>query len=389
MKIVFILSDALRHDYIQYMPFLKEMSEEYIYYKNVTPGIGFCEISEYLTGISSLDNGNLFQITFTGKYDCRKFKTSAKINNICNHIPRLRRYTQRAFEKYLKHHINDFDDRDILQVRYNIPIDMINFFQPTESRLDYDSEDFFPESNLFQYLGKHGYSYDIDDFVKHNKIIGTDEERLSRLNKKIQNRELADFTMLYIGVGEIAHMTGTLDVEFHDKLAEYDRCLKNSKDLLDNIYGDEYRFIILGDHGMVDIEKYININPLLHKLKVQCNLKIGEDFIYFIDSTALRIWVNEKEKLLQCDAVIRDFLKNELDDIHIQNNFYGDLIYMLKPGKVFFPDFFNTKKNKGMHGYTNEICEQKGLCVIIGAEEHKVIDNLELKNAKNIITDLL
>ena len=51
MNIVFILSDALRHDYIEHMPYLKKMSEENIYYENVKPGIGFCEISEYITDI--------------------------------------------------------------------------------------------------------------------------------------------------------------------------------------------------------------------------------------------------------------------------------------------------------------------------------------------------
>lgn len=389
MKIVFILSDALRNDYIQYMPFLNKMSESHTYYKNVIPGVGFCEISEYVTGIESIKNGNLFQITFSGKYGKPQFRFASRINKISNYIPRVRRYTYQLFDKYLSRHERDFLHKDILKVRYNIPIDMLNYFRPTESRFEYDSEDFFPESNLFVQLRKSGKTYDIDDFVQHNKIKGTDEERLERLNNKIKNKKLADFTLLYIGKGEIAHMTGTTNVEFHKKLREYDNMLEKTKMLLDSSYKDDYCFIILGDHGMVDIEEYIDVRPLLKRLEGEVGLIVGEDYVYFIDSTAFRVWIKDSGKKDECNNIIYEYLKNDLDDLEINSSSYGDLIYVLQPGKVFFPDFFNTKRNKAMHGYTNLIEEQSGMCVVIGTNEQKIIENLELHETKDVVLDLI
>ena len=388
MKIIFILSDALRYDYINYMPFLSKMAEEHTYYEKVTPGIGFCEISEYVSGIDSRHNGNLFQLTFNGQWGREVFSIEAKINNFFNHIPRLRRYTQRFFDYYLGREKGLLFDQDILNVRYNIPLNLLNYFLPTESRNEYDSSEFFPETNLFLMLKRMGKSYDIDDFVQHNKIKGSDDDRLVRLKKKIERKELADFTLLYIGKGELAHMTGTKSNFFHDKLSEYDSKLREIKTLLDKIYDDNYRFVVLGDHGMVDIDKYIDIRPLIKQVEKECDLKIGEDYVYFIDSTALRLWFKDKRKKEQCNYIVQNHIKQYLDDFKVENEFYGDLIYVLKPGNVFFPDFFNTKKNKGMHGYNNKVVEQKGLCIIIGTNDKSVYPLIELHKVKKLILDL-
>ncbi|MBS4983075.1 alkaline phosphatase family protein [Hungatella hathewayi] len=388
MNIVFILSDALRHDYIEHMPYLKKMSEENIYYENVKPGIGFCEISEYITGIDSIENGNLFQLTFNRKFGKKKFKLLTYINEFFNHIPRIRRYTQKLITKILEKK-DCFIDRDILRVRYNIPINLLSYFEPTESRYQYDSEQFFPNTNLLLQIKALGKTYDIDDFVKHNKIKGTDEERLKRLNAKIKNKELSDFTLLYIGKGEFAHMTGTSDSKFHNRLAEYDDMLKNLNLLLKENYNNNYRLIILGDHGMVDVKKYINILPVVKKIKSKYGLSVGDDFVYFIDSTALRLWFKDKKIIPQVDNDISKYLEGNIELTKIDNKYYGDLIYMLKPSNVFFPDFFNTKKNKGMHGYNNTIHEQKGLCVIMGSKTDETYKEIPLHEVKHIVLDLL
>ena len=385
MKVVMILSDALRYDYIQYMPFLSEMSKENEYYKRVIPGIGFCEISEYVSGLDSLSNGNLFQITFNGKYKKPIFTILSKVNSFFNHIPRIRRYSERYFDKVLEKKKNQLENQNILRIRYNIPLHLLDFFTPTESKYEYDSKDFFPDSNFFSILSANGFSYDIDDFVRHNKISGSDGDRIERLVKKVSGAILKDFTLIYIGVGEIAHITGTQDCGFHKKLEEYDYELKKLRQYLDKYYREDYRLIILGDHGMVDVDRYINIYPIIHQISNKYNLRVGYDFMYFIDSTAFRLWFKNKAFIPDCDRIIRDYLKNDLDGLKINNSLYGDLIYLLKPGNVFYPDFFNRKKNKGMHGYNNRIYEQHGQCIIIGEKDKNQQESIELHNFKDII----
>ena len=82
---------------------------------------------------------------------------------------------------------------------------------------EYDSYEFGGEENLFVQLKAMGVEYDIEDFVKHNKVKGSDKERLIRLQEKVKKEKLKDFTLLYIGYGEIAHFTGKEAVYFKIK----------------------------------------------------------------------------------------------------------------------------------------------------------------------------
>lgn len=393
MKVVFILSDALRHDYIKYMPFLKEMAGKSQYYKNVVPGIGFCEISEYVSGISSLDNKNIFQITFNGEFGKQKNKKISSMSNVLSKIPKVRRYNAQYIDKWLKKNkkVHGIDSK-MLRVRYNIPLDMLSYFKPTESAHEYDAKDFFQGNNIFEILNKNGLSYDMDDFVKHNKIIGTDEDRLARLNAKITNKKLADFTLLYIGKGELAHVMGTKSAKFHSELTSYDSKLNEIYQNLNKYYSDDYRFVILGDHGMVDINNYIDIRPTLKRIINDIGLKVGEDWVYFIDSTCFRVWIKDEAKKEICHKIIKNDISNYLEDEKLIKKIgkeYGDLIYMVKPGNVFFPDFFNVYKNKGMHGYTNEVAEQKGMLLIMGKDNAKsVYQEIELHKVKSEVLDI-
>ena len=60
---------------------------------------------------------------------------------------------------------------------------------------------------------------------------------------------------------------------------------------------------------------------------------------------------------------------------------------MLKPGRVYFPDFFNGQANLGMHGYDASTPGQQGLFISKGKLESftEQLDRIELKNIYNII----
>lgn len=390
MKVIFILSDANRWDYLQYMPFLRSKSKDSYYVEKIVPGIGFCEISEYISGKMSLENGNIFQITFNGNYGRKKYNLLEIISCLSTKIPKLRWSMAKKIDSYLYKNANIYD-KNILKVRYAIPINMINYFSPTESIFEYDSFDFFGKSNLFVKLKESGYTYDISDFVMHNKIQGTNNERIDKLLNKINKRELKDFTLLYIGTGEIAHIRGTNSSKFHRELTKFDSQLREIYLSLKTCYKENFCFMVLGDHGMVDVNTYVNVKPLLKKVKKKYKINVGEDYVYFIDSTCLRLWVKDKKNILGIDQMIGEALNEYIDntiDIKKIDKKYGDLIYMLRPGCVLFPDFFNMYKQKGMHGYNNKISEQWGMCVAMGNIIPKKIEMMKLTDVKKIVVGL-
>jgi len=109
--------------------------------------------------------------------------------------------------------------------------------------------------------------------------------------------------------------------------------------------------MIMSDHGMSFVRKWHNIMPLLDQL---CG-----DVLFFVDSTMVRFWFqNESQK----DKVV-DMLKSlsygriltAQDMIALKASMdprYGEIVFALDEGHVFYPDFWNGRKRvKGMHGY--------------------------------------
>jgi len=283
-KVIFILADAFRYDYINKldMRFLKkkvDKKERCFYVKKIVPSTGFCEIIEYVTGKETLEHGMFTQITI--KEDWYSMDSSTRLLQLVNRvyyqnpfrkIPKIRGIYRILFDSVidkilLKKNISP----EMINVRYNIPLHFLPFLEPTESKYEYDSFDFGGRDNLFVWMREKNISYDIDDFVKHNKVKGTDEDRLNRLKEKIRKRKLKDFTLLYIGYGELAHFYGT-ESEFFKKKNAYD-FIVSVFGIYDSPYpGETLKNIILslkpnGRAVLVVNERYVEFVKKIDKIE--------------------------------------------------------------------------------------------------------------------------
>lgn len=404
-KVIFILSDALRHDYIDSigMDFLSRATKERCtaFVERIIPSTGYCEIIEYVTGLKAEDSGYLAQITsnrdFAEKnFNSLSFKIIQNTEFAINKIPRIRTYYNRFIEPIVSKYFLNGVPEEISRVRYKIPLQYLSKLMPTESKYRYDSLKFGGDKNLFQILSKNDLSYDINDFVQYNKIKGSDEERLERLKIKISSKKLKDFTLLYIGYGEVAHYEGTESDRFKKIMTEYDKKLESIYETLKNNY-DNYELVILGDHGMIDVNEYIDIRNMIRKINEKFKLQDTRNIMYFIDSTMLRVFLKDSSKAYEIkqDIIAELSGKIESDDevTRYLDKFipeYGDMIFLLKPGKVFYPDYFNSKKIKGMHGYLNSSIGQEGLMLSIGSEPKELtsIKELHLFQVKDEILKL-
>lgn len=401
-KVICILSDALRYDYIDKhnMTFLSKIrnNSKTKYYKEVIPSTGFCEIIEYVTGMKAEDSGYLAQITLKSVFEndySRKRKLFLHLiqnfESIIYTIPRIRTYYSKFLQPTIDKYLCEFIPEEVVRVRYKIPLVQLENIKPTESLFKYDSFEFGGERNLFHILSQKGLSYDIDDFVLHNKIKGTDDERIKRLLKKINQKKLSDFTLVYIGFCELAHFWGTESEKLKKVLRDYDDKLKKIHEALENNIKN-YEFVILGDHGMIDVVNYINIKKLIKMLEKKYKVNQMKDIYYFIDSTMLRIFVKNKNLISDIEKDIEIFLQGKIEIGSKTKAYfeqfkpeYGDIIVLLKPGNVFYPDYFNNSKVKGMHGYLNNTEGQQGLMISIGSEKKKenYVDRIELNEVKN------
>lgn len=382
------------------MKFLNEVIKkgDCFYVEKVIPSTGYCEIIEYITGKETEEHRMFTQITAKADWyqiDTNPFLTFLNFIDTLfpfKKLPKIKIAYSLILDKFLSY--SNLPE-EVINVRYNIPLNLLPRLQPIESKYEYDSLDFGGEENLFVWMKEHNISYDIDDFVNHNKVKGTDKERLDRLENKIVNKGLKEFTLIYIGYGELAHFWGTCSERFGEVLRSYSERIRDLNNLFCGTY-DNSQFIILGDHGMVDVVSCLNIRSIINNILGERNLKYLKDYIYFIDSALIRVWLREKglvqlieEKLVQSltDNIEYDQeLRNYLDKFKPK---FGDIILLLRAGYTFFPDFFNVLKNKGMHGYLNRYKEQAGTMISFGTDVKPVFkESIKLSEVKSYIQDL-
>jgi hypothetical protein len=107
---------------------------------------------------------------------------------------------------------------------------------------------------------------------------------------------------------------------------------------------------------MAPVKEHVDLMSLLKRLPV----RVPEDYILFLNSTVASFWFDSEkagriiaEELgkIELGMILNKPTMNELEMDGIGSE-YGDLLFALKEGNVFFPDFYRRRKPpKGMHGY--------------------------------------
>ncbi len=115
------------------------------------------------------------------------------------------------------------------------------------------------------------------------------------------------------------------------------------------------KVILMNDHGMYEIKRYLNPYEVLE------GFKIGKELVFFINSPMLRFWFLEDVKG-DLESRLEEFERKNFGKILRNEDYrkfqfprdkkFGELIFWLYRGHHFLPDFFwGWKKIKGMHGY--------------------------------------
>ena len=123
--------------------------------------------------------------------------------------------------------------------------------------------------------------------------------------------------------------------------------------------------LIFSDHGMIDIEKTVSV-----PITKNC----------FIDSDMARYWGSEGELMM-----IRDKLPLENGRIIKWDEKYGQLIFLVNTGILIFPNFWNKKLVKAMHGYDGKHEDMKAFYLLNRSGEKK---NLKVEELHEILNGI-
>ncbi|HUE95903.1 MAG TPA: alkaline phosphatase family protein [Longimicrobiaceae bacterium] len=143
-------------------------------------------------------------------------------------------------------------------------------------------------------------------------------------------------------------------------------------------HGEGGAVVIHSDHGMAPVERTIDLD-----LEARLGPAGRATYLYFLDSTMLRVWFHEPA----LESELRVLL-GELGDAGtfvtdaerrqwgLSSRRSGDLIYVLREGLIFEPNFIGRGVPAAMHGY-HPRHESQHAVLLTDAPEHLPPDPLE------------
>lgn len=388
MKVILVIVDALRYDYltIEHMPFLYSFADKNIYVKKVKPGFGFCERTEIFTGMTAKKSGNFTAIGYDPQNsEYRKFRSILKL---------LGKISNSRIDNHIRRGLWIILSRlGIKMSMYKIPFNMLPNVCLTEDKKSHYTYNAFENESIFDILLSEDKNFFVDTFTHiGSKIMMDDEERVKKIIE-ISNQGY-DFEIVYLGkIDEMGHKNKSKSEVLLRYVKEIDDYIKDIWET-NSSSSSEVRLAVLGDHGMVDVQKRIDISKLCKKLPYT----LWHDYEYFIDSTVVRFWFKDddikkyfEEYFSNHQYQNKDFYilsEHEADSLHVPINkksisgekTYGELILCAREGVIFSPDFFHTEDERimGMHGYPVESDSSLGFFVTNFEGENKIIEQFDL-----------
>ena len=230
----------------------------------------------------------------------------------------------------------------------------------------------------------------------------SDNSRLDSAINNINDDRYALFLIYIEELDAIGHNYGPNSEEIDASLKSLDTRLKQFYSKV-TIEKPDSNFIYLGDHGMSEVSKVVDVERELHKIESRLTLKKHRDYIYFLDSTIMRIWFMSDEKknkfqkalsnniILNQNGIFLDEAFAEKYNIPWGDRKYGDSVWIANDGTLIFPDFFHREyPYKGMHGYDPKLRENQGVCIVTGKNiGKKEIESVQLTDIYEILKNNL
>lgn len=409
------LLDAFKEEYIteSNTPYLYNLSREGNYIEKIVPSAGFCERTEIFFGLKPNESGFFTAIGFDpdnapyrrsrllfliGLIEEVLFRIASILwkkrqNSVEYHVRRLLWKTFRLFNKDIKR-----------LGTYNIPFKFLEYFNLTEDENNlHEIDKLCGKESVFKLVSKlNGNTYMGAFTALGQKSNGDDKNRIKLAIKAASDKNNI-FIPIYVSVADsIGHNYGPNSKEMEKEVNALDSLLEESVQKLLEIDSNT-KFLFLGDHGMSEVESTINVKLEISKISKRHKLKEKRDFIYFLDSTLLRMWffndeskdifldeMNKNEEFTRKGLIISKSLADKYK-LPFENRKYGDLMWWANEGVLIYPDFFHKRKiMKGMHGYRPNKQSTYGTGIIWHKGISKGnIERLELHNIYAEIVKLL
>ena len=368
---VLVLLDAFRWDYLdaQNTPSLWSMRGRGRYVRRLRPSLGFCERTELLTGAYPVTTGNFTAIGYDPSGSpFQRLHPLLRLLTPLDQRCRVRSVLRRVLTHTLRR-------LGIRMPIFQIPFDQLRFFALTEDRRDHFDAQAFAVESLVDVMRANGRRAYAGAFTALGKPNGDDENRI-RLTLTHISAEY-DLYLIYLGEPDrVGHRYGPDSTQRPAMTRQIDAQIRRLQDAFGSHF-DAVHWVILGDHGMVQVNRQVDAGAVLHAAARRHGLRLGRDYHVFLDSTMVRVWTLDPQVTQLFAQVFTGpplagvgqlMTRSLADKLHIPppGKRYGDLIWWCDPGVLVFPDYFHVAQPvKGMHGYEPGLPESQGMALVV------------------------
>ena len=346
-KTIVIMLDAFRKDYInkEDTPFLESFTKKFKVGELEQP-FGFKGTVGFFTGKHPK---KINQFVYYG-YDKKEKKMPSSLNSILRIFPKKLSF-------YTINFLNHLVGKDIFLP--SIKVKYLKYFTTKQKKHFYQKNSVQVET-IFDSFRKNKINYLFYDFpliIKNNKptlhktLKNNDLIRTKKSLQLCKNKEYDFYYIHLCDLDSVGHHCSPESKEIKQILRKQDKYVEK---ILSNFDLEKDNILLWSDHGMLQVKQSFDLESKLPKF--------GDGYIYFLDSTMARFWFFNKNKKAQVLSILKqaenqkkgkllsDKQKQKLK-IDFKHNFYGDEIFLLNPGILLYPNFFNEYPMKGMHGY--------------------------------------
>lgn len=201
--------------------------------------------------------------------------------------------------------------------------------------------------NIFDELEARGVAWSAWDHTFD------EEEAFDALERSVGSGDDA-FRLLYTaGLDSTMHRHGTDGEQVRYHLEWYSDRIER---ITARTKGE--RVVVLGDHGMCDVERHLDLMSLVDAL----GLRMPVDYIAFYDSTMARFRIRNMEAGKRLEGLLAGLEggrilggdEAELLGVRFPDASFGDLIYLVDPGTIILPSYMGGEPVAAMHGYHPE-----------------------------------
>ena len=190
------------------------------------------------------------------------------------------------------------------------------------------------------------------------------------------------------GIDIIAHQEGPTGPLIKKQILRQNHLLRELLNEIDKRDAWDYiSLFVVSDHGMTEVSKYIMLGDLIQQSGIKITASSGP--------AVAHLFMDQKSKV----AALRFFSKQanlQAYDRHdLPKSFHlnhptrtGDIVLITDPPNMFTNNI--NAQPKGMHGYSPQLADMKGIFYAIGAEiEHKELGPVHQIDLAPTIADIL